>query len=104
MKASKLGTLNSTNGGLSHMLFNNTGSTADFNFFIYDLFNDRSSDYIVSNGRVIVINELVRMWKEMAMAFVRRNWEKLHHHIISTSKPVTQFPSHYEYYTTTNII
>lgn len=54
--------------------------TADFNFFIYDLFNDTvsSSDYKVSNGRKIVINELVRMWKEMVMAFVRRKWENLH--------------------------
>jgi hypothetical protein len=42
------------------------------------------------------------MWKEAVMAFAR-SWENCTH-ITSTSKLVTEFPSHYDYYTTTNII
>jgi hypothetical protein len=38
--------------------------------FIYSLFNDAFSDtdYIASNERVIVNNELERMWKEVVVA------------------------------------
>jgi hypothetical protein len=38
--------------------------------FIYSLFNDAfsSSDYVTSNERIIVNNELERMWKEAVMA------------------------------------
>jgi hypothetical protein len=41
-----------------------------FNFFVYSLFNNAFSisDYTASNERIIVINELERMWKEAVMA------------------------------------
>jgi hypothetical protein len=41
-------------------------STHTFYSFIYSLFNDafNSSDYIASNERMIVNNELERIWKE----------------------------------------
>jgi hypothetical protein len=41
-----------------------------FFLFIYSLFNDAFSisDYIASNERMIVKNELERMWKEAVVA------------------------------------
>jgi hypothetical protein len=40
------------------------------NLFVYSLFNDvfSISDYIASNERMIVNNELGRMWKEAVVA------------------------------------
>jgi hypothetical protein len=39
-------------------------------FFIYDLFNDafRILDYTALNGRMILNNELERMWKEAVIS------------------------------------
>jgi hypothetical protein len=42
----------------------------EFILFIYNLFNDAfsSTDYILSNERMTVNNELERMWKEAVVA------------------------------------
>jgi hypothetical protein len=62
--------------------------------FIYSLFNDAFiiSDYIVSNERMIVNNELERMWKEAAVALFKElsrhltgRTEETHENLIQTS-------------------